>query len=152
MTTYRDFFDTTEDVYALMLFVGKAHSSGTLTRQRLMQVVVRCCETVAWRMPDASRTALADVAAWAHGDDGVDLHDAYSAADAAYSACSAAADAAYSAYAAAVCSAADAAYSACSAADAAAAAYSALCDVVRDEITVEEVCSALDVNPDEVMT
>jgi hypothetical protein len=30
--------------------------------------------------------------------------------------------------------------------------HTAMCDVIRDEITIDEVCDALDLNPDERMT
>jgi hypothetical protein len=110
-------------------------------------------------LSDDSLTALADLTAWAHGADDVDLSDvrrrlwfeqrdaaytaSYAAATAARAAAADAADAAYYAADAARAAAytasyaADAAYAASAAAAYAAAA--ALCDVIRDAITFEEI-------------
>ena len=164
----RDEWDSCENAVTLMRAVGDAHVRGTITRRRLVQVAIRCVEPVAYLLSDEALTALADLTAWSHGADDVDVddvrrrlwaerRDAYArAADAADAA---AADAAAAAYAfAADAAAADAA---AYAADADAATYAAdaaswaaiasaratadadaaaaLCDVIRDAITFEEI-------------
>ena len=163
--TLREWWETSTTRSDMLWLVGKAHSKGTLPRRRLVHVAVRCAETVAHLMPPAALPLLADLSAWTHGADDVDIvhlrnrlmevHAAY-AADAAYAAAYAA-DAAYAAYDAAYAAyAADAAYAAYDAYDAADAAYdadaaadAAMCDVIRDAIGIDEVCAALGLDPDQ---
>ena len=174
----RDEWESCENAYTLMRCIGGAHVRGTITRRRLVQVTLRCIEPIAYLLSDESLTALADLTAWSHGADDVDLIDvirkseaqwtaarsAYAAADyaAAYAAADYAADAAAHAAnatdanvaagaaeanaARAVANAANAAaYAACDAAHGAdawaaeVAAKGALCDVIRDAITFEEI-------------
>jgi len=128
--------------------IGLAHSRGTLPRCRLVGVAVACAETAADLLPDEARPHLATVASWARGDADVTAGDLRRArialleirdsADAAYAA-AAAADGggrAHAAYAA-------------TAAVYAATTYAATCDVIRDAITIDEVCAALGLDPDQ---
>jgi hypothetical protein len=175
----RDEWESCENAYTLMRCIGGAHVRGTITRRRLVQVTLRCIEPIAYLLSDDSLTALADLTAWAHGADDVDLSDvrrrlweerkaAAAVAAAAYATTTAATAAAYAAAAAAAAYAADAAADAAAAAAAAyaadaaayaadaaaaaaayaadaaawaayAAARAALCDVIRDAITFEEI-------------
>jgi len=168
--TLREWWETSTTRSDMMWLVGSAHSQGTLPRRRLVHVAVRCAETVAHLMPPAALPLLADLSAWTHGADDVDIvhlrsrlwevryaayaaYIAAAAADAAYAA-AAAADAAYAAYdAAAAYAAYDAAYAAydaaAAAADAAAYDAAAMCDVIRDAIGIDEVCAALGLDPDQ---
>jgi hypothetical protein len=160
-----------------MWLIGKAHTAGTLPRRALVLVAVRCVECVAHLLADDSLPHLATLSSWAHGADDVtaeDLEEAWrvlanaakaaaaaaakaAAAAAAYDAGAAAvaraiANAAYAAYAYAANSAAYAANSAAYAA--AVSAYDAAdadADVIRDAITLKTVCSALGLDPDEVL-
>jgi len=139
--TLRDWWETSTTRGDMMWLVGKAHSRGTLTRRALVLVAVRCCETVAHLMTPDALPHLATIGSWASGEEDVtveDLREARDAlrmiADAAY---------AYAAYAAAA-----AAYAADDA-DADAAAADAVCDVIRDAITIDEVCAALGLDPDQ---
>jgi len=148
--TLREWWETSTTRSDVMWLVSSAHSKGTLPRRRLVHVAVRCAETVAHLMPPAALPLLADLSAWTHGADDVDivhlrsrLREVRYAANAA-AAYAAAADAADAANAAA--DAADAAYAA-NAADA--AADVAVCDVIRDAITIGEVCAALGLDPDQ---
>jgi hypothetical protein len=166
----RDEWESCENAYTLMRCIGGAHVRGTITRRRLVQVTLRCIEPIAYLLSDESLTALADLTAWSHGADDVDLIDvtrkleaqwtaarsAYAAADyaAAYAAADYAADAAAHAAnatdanvaagaaeanaARAVANAAHAAWAADDL-DAYTAAKAALCDVIRDAITFEEI-------------
>jgi hypothetical protein len=123
----RDEWNDCENAYTLMRSVGVAHVRGTITRRRLVEVAIRCVEPVAYLLSEKSLTALADLTAWSHGADDVDvdkvsrrLREERAADAAAYAAAAAAADA----YAAAW---------------AAADADAALCDVIRDCIAYEEI-------------
>jgi len=142
-----DEWESCENAYTLMRAVGGAHVRGTITRRRLVQVAIRCVEPVAYLLSDGALTALADLTAWSHGADDVDLSDvrrrlwverraAYADADAEY-ADYALADAAAVATATTATTAADDA--AARAAAWATARAAALCDVVRDCITFEEI-------------
>ena len=172
----RDEWESCENAYTLMRCIGGAHVRGTITRRRLVQVTLRCIEPIAYLLSDKSLTALADLTAWSHGADDVDLVDVirkseaqYTAARSAYAAADYAAAygraalasaapaatlasvalAAWAAASAVAYAANAAAYAACDAAcDAAhgadawaaeAAAKGALCDVIRDAITFEEI-------------
>ena len=124
----------------LIWLIGKAHTVGTLPRRALVLVACRCVETVAHLITDDSLPHLATVSSWANGADDVsdeDLREAREALLAGYRAAYAChnAIAAYAAYAAA----------------ADAATYAADADVIRDAITMETVCSALGLDPDEVL-
>jgi len=153
----RDEWNDCENAYTLMRAIGDAHVRGTITRRRLVQVTLRCVEPIAYLLSDESLTALADLTAWSHGADDVDLSDVrrrlwFEQRDAAYTAAYAAATAARPAAAARATDAAraaaradDAAALAAAATDAAAAAAraafggAALCDVIRDAIAYEEI-------------
>ncbi len=137
----------------LVWLVCRAHDRGTLSRQRLVQCCLRWIEPVCYLLPNKSITDLGVVARWTVGAAIIEnvretrdrlwrryWSDANTAARA--TAAAAAADAA--AAAAAVAAAAAAARA--TAADAAAAA-----DVVRASITLDEVCAALDLDPEEVV-
>ena len=154
--TLREWWETSTSRSDMIWLIGKAHSRGTLSRRRLVYVAVRCAETVAHLMPPAALPLLADVSAWAHGADDVDLVAtraslweircaAHAAATAATYDAATAATAAYDA--------ADAATAAYDAADAlayaAAYASAALCDVIRDAIAIDEMCAALGLDPDQ---
>ena len=162
--TMREWWDTSTSRSDLMWLVGRTHSRGILSRRALVLVAVRCCETVAHLMPADALPHLATIGSWAHGETDVSVDEineartklwwirrkAY-AADAAYAAVDAAA------YYATTDDAADAAYyatTATTAADAADAAdyaayAAAMCDVIRDAITIDEVCAALGLDPDQ---
>ena len=172
--TLREWWETSTTRSDMLWLVGKVHSKGSLSRRRLVHVAVRCAETVAHLIPPAALPLLADLSAWTHGADDVDLtatrnallnvrHAAYAATYAAAAAADAAAadaayDAACAAYAAADAAydAACAAYAAAYAADAAVADFcaaitddAAMCDVIRDAIGIDEVCAALGLDPDQ---
>jgi hypothetical protein len=143
----RDEWQSCENAYTLMRAVGDAHVRGTVTSRRLVQVTLRCVEPVAYLLSDESLTALADLTAWSHGADEVDLSDvrrrlerevAAAAAEAAavLAVAWAAADAAAWA---ADATATTAAYVADAWAAYAAARAAALCDVIRDAVTYEEI-------------
>lgn len=135
--TLREWWETSTTRSDVMWLVSSAHSKGTLPRRRLVHVAVRCAETVAHLMPPAALPLLADLSAWTHGADDVDIVHLRSRLR----------EVRYAAYAAdAANAAADAAYAA-NAADA--AADVAVCDVIRDAITIGEVCAALGLDPDQ---
>ena len=149
--TLRDAWDVASR-HDLMWLIGKAHVVGTLSRRDMVLVAVRCVECVARLLDDKILPHLVTLSSWAQGADdvtGEDVRaarralaaDAYAAADDAY----AAADDAYAA--ADTNAAADAASYAAYSADYAAADA----DVIRDAITLETVCSALGLDPDEVL-
>jgi hypothetical protein len=165
--TLRDWWETSTRLSDLMWLIGKAHVKGTLTRRRLVGVSLRCATTAAHLMPPECLPLLADLTAWCDGGDAVDpaqtsddLWEIRRAATHAYTdTCTAAyAYTATHAYAAAYAFAtayADAANAAAYAYAAATAAYTdtttsyAMCDVVRDVITIDEVCAALGLDPDQ---
>jgi hypothetical protein len=136
-----------------MWLVGKAHSRGTLTRRALVLVAVRCCETVAHLMTPDALPHLATIGSWASGEEDVTVEDLREARDALRMISDAAYADAYAYYAAAATADAYAAadYAAAYAAYAAdyADAYAAMCDVIRDAITIDEVCAALGLDPDQ---
>jgi hypothetical protein len=162
-------WESCENAYTLMRCIGDAHVRGTITRRRLVMVAIRCVEPVAYLLSNGALTALADLTAWSHGADDVDVDDvrrrlweerevAAAAADAAAASAAWAADddaayaaarAAYAADAAAAHAYAVAAIAAAAYAALAAAAYAALaavvaytaalCDVIRDCTTFEEI-------------
>jgi hypothetical protein len=71
----RDEWESCENAYTLMRCIGGAHVRGTIPRRRLVQVTLRCVEPVAYLLSDESLTALADLTAWSHGADDVDVDD-----------------------------------------------------------------------------
>lgn len=71
----REEWEACDDAGALMRVIGDAHVRGTLTRRRLVQVTLRCVEWQAYLLPERALTALADLTAWANGADDVDLED-----------------------------------------------------------------------------
>ena len=144
--TLREWWETSTTRGDMMWLVGLAHSRGTLTRRALVLVAVRCCETVAHLMTPDALPHLATVGSWASGADDVTVEDLREARDALRMISAAGTDAAY-AYAADAYAADAAAYAADAAADAA-YAY-AVCDVIRDAITIDEVCAALGLDPDQ---
>lgn len=117
--TLREWWDTSTSRSDMMWLVGRAHANGTLPQRTLVRVAVRCCETVAHLMPPEALPLLADLAAWCGGADDVDL---WQVRDALLPI--------MRAYAAAVVAAA------------------AMCDVIRDAITIDEVCAALGLDAD----
>jgi len=164
--TLREWWETSTTRSDMLWLVGKVHSKGSLSRRRLVHVAVRCAETVAHLIPPAALPLLADLSAWTHGADDVDLtatrnallnvrHAAYAAAYAAAAAADAAAadaayDAACAAYAAAdaaydaACAAYAAAYAADAAYDAAyAAAYAAYAAAYAADAAVADFCAAI---------
>ena len=138
--TLREWWETSTTLSDMTWLVGKAHSKGTLPRRRLVHMAVRCCETVAHVMPPEALPLLADIAAWCGGADDIDLRQVRDALWSIRTANAAADAAAANAYAAA--------YAAANAyADAA-----AMCDVTRDALDIDEVCAALGLDPDEVLS
>ena len=143
----------------------KAHTKGTMTRKRLVEVTINRIEFINDKMPDASKKIIVDLRRWIAGEE-VDLVAVRDAAAATADAATAAA--AYAATAAATAAAAYAAAAAAAYAAAAAAAYAtayaaavyaadaartAAADDnvdIRKYITVEEVCGYMGLNPDEV--
>lgn len=147
--TLRDAWDVAPSP-DLMWLIGKAHINGTLPRRALVLVAVRCAETVAHLLDDASLPHLATVASWANGADDViddDLRGASTALCTAAYAVDAADVVAYAAYAAVAAVAAYAYDAAAYAVD----ADDAVADVIRDAVTLGTVCAALGLNPDEVL-
>jgi hypothetical protein len=162
----REAWDTCGERSWMTWLIGRAHSRGSLSRERLVQVTLRVVEPVLHLLPDDCTIVddLGIVAAWTVGRatredlrvacDRINAErrklwnaDA-AAATAAYAYAAAAdADAAAAAYAAAATAAA-AAYAAYAAA-AAAADADALCDVLRAAITIDEIGAALGLDPDE---
>jgi hypothetical protein len=71
----REEWEDCDDAGALMRAIGDAHVRGTVTRRRLVQVMLRCLEPQAYLLPETALTALADLTAWANGADDVDLED-----------------------------------------------------------------------------
>lgn len=138
----REEWEACEDAGALMRVIGDAHVRGTLTRRRLVQVTLRCVEGQAYLLPEKALTALADLTAWAHGADDVDLEDVRQRLFSVYASI-AQRDLGPAAYAVA------AAYAAVTFFDGHAVDYArnaarnadeaALCDVIRDEIAFKEV-------------
>jgi len=169
--TLREWWGTAANSGDMMWLVGKAHSRGTLPRRGLVLVAVRCAETCAHLMPDEALPHLATVSSWANGADDITVQDlcearnalwsvraaAYDAAAGTVSAAAYAYAAAYAAAAAAYAYDAAAAYAAAAAAAADAAtftaaayaAYDAMCDVIRDAITIDVVCAALGLDPEQ---
>lgn len=135
--TLREWWETSTSRSDMMWLIGRAHSHGVLTRRRLVHVAVRCCETVAHLMPPDALPLLADLSAWSHGAEDVDIAGVRSGLSVVRRADADAADAA--AYAADAAAYAYAAY----------AADAAMCDVIRDAITIDEVCAALGLDPDQ---
>jgi hypothetical protein len=137
----RDEWESCENAYTLMLAIGDAHVRGTITRRRLVQVTLRCVEPMAYLLSGKSLIALANLTAWSHGADDVDLSDlrrrlwVERRAAAAWDAADAWA-AAWAAVATATTADDDAAARAAAWATARAAA---ICDVIRDCITFEEI-------------
>ena len=133
--------------------IGRAHVDGALTRRRLVIVTMACVETVAHLLPDEARPHLATVASWERGSDDVTAEDLRVARIALLEirGADAATAAAYAATAAAYAAAADAAYAVAAAAIYAASATTAAAtrDVIRDAITIDEVCEALGLDPDQ---
>jgi hypothetical protein len=82
----RDEWESCENAYTLMRCIGGAHVRGTITRRRLVQVTLRCIEPIAYLLSDKSLTALADLTAWSHGADDVDLVDVIRKSEAQYTA------------------------------------------------------------------
>lgn len=121
-TTMREAWDTCERGTWLAWLVGRAHSRGTLTRQRLVACCLRLVEPVCHLLPDESIADLGIVAQWTIGEATID--EVRAARDRLWERRWSDADAD---------------------ADAAAA------DVVRASITLDEVCAALDLDPDERM-
>ena len=125
--------------YNLMQAVGDAHVRDALTRQRLVQVALRCVEVGARWLPDTVLTALADLTAWAHGDDDVDPAEVRQRLFASYVAAPAGivGDVGF-ALSVAYAAAAQTPYSAVAfAANPLGRVDDAWCDVIRDEITYE---------------
>ena len=120
---------------AVWLF-RQAHSKGTMPRKRLIEVTLNRIEFINHLMNDVSKKVIVDLRRWIAGED-IDLVAVSDTTRVAYVAARAADAAAYAdAYAAAY--AADA-YAADAAVD------------IRKYITVEEVCSYLDLVPDEIL-
>jgi len=141
----REEWEACEDAGALMRVIGDAHVRGTLTRRRLVQVTLRCVEWQARLLPEKALTALADLTAWANGADDVDLEDVRQRLFSVYVniAQKNLAPAAY---------ASSAAYAAVTDVDEHASDYArnaarnaneaALCDVIRDEFSFDELEAA----------
>jgi len=98
-----------------------AHIKGTMPRKMLIEVTLNRIEFINDKMPDASKKVMIDLRRWIAGED-IDLVAVRATADAAFAAARAAA---YAVYADAV--------------------------DIRKYITVEEICSYLELNPDEVL-
>ena len=153
--TVEEAWETCQDGHWLAWLVGRAHSSGGLTQQRLVRVILRVIEPVLY-LAHGAADHLGVVARWTVGEATIEeVRTAHLAlwrirsdadADAPYAAYASAA-AAYAAAAAAYASDAAAyAHSAVRAYSAAAyAAERAMADVVRAAITIDELCAALDV-------
>lgn len=111
----------------MMWLIGEAHIHGTLPRRRLVAVALACAETMREHMPEASRQVCDDLRRWVEGDDSVDLDDVRRRACAAHSAAlflllTASATATHAAYAA---------------------------TATRSAITIDEVCAALGLDPEQ---
>lgn len=154
--TLRAWWAETTSLGHMMWLVDQAHTRGALPRRRLVGVAVACVLTVAHLLDESTLPYLATVSAWASGNAGVTAVDLVTArknmfsayADAIYTARDAyAADAADAAYAADVTDAAI--FAAYAAADADADADPAMVDVIRDTISIDEVCTALGLDPDQ---
>lgn len=161
--TLRLAWDSTLTLSDQTWLLNRAHIQGKLSRRRLVDVTLRCVLTTAHLLPPHCLPLLADLQAWCSGDDSVDvtvvrnalwrIGDGPTVADAVYAArcCgTAAADGnARSATYKATYAVADA-YTANSGtsyiADAA-----AMTSVIADAIDIDEVCKALDLDPDEVV-
>ena len=157
--TLREWWDHSLNLDDMMWLVGKAHEKGNLSRRRIVQVALRACEVSMHLAPEAVVKPLGRLCDWLDGDDSIDLVSVRKslwdtattpAADPAYFAVAASvpypyatsidADASASAYAAAI-----------DAADAVACdgvAHAAMTDVIRDAITIDELCAALNLDPE----
>jgi hypothetical protein len=137
--TLREWWETSTVLGDMRWLYAKAHSNGTMTRRRLVAISLRAVETVMHLLPDESIADLGLLAEWCAGRDDLDLVAVRQRlrADAAY-----AADAyAYAAYADA--------YADAYAAAADAYADAAMCDVLRDAVTIDELCACLSLDPDQ---
>jgi hypothetical protein len=147
-STVREWWETSTTRSDMMWLVGSAHSQGTLQRRRLVHVAVRCAETIAHLMPPASLPLLADLSAWTHGADDVDIVQVRNRLwKVRYAAAAIAAAAAVADDADAAAYTVDDAIA--DATDANVAADAAICDVIRDAIGIDEVCAALGLDPDQ---
>lgn len=121
--------------------VEKAHESGSLSRRRLIQVALRVCKAA--MAPETVVAPLGRLCDWADGDDSVDLvsvrESLWSGTVAAFAHLGEAATAASTAWAVE------------SVGDAVALVElhpAILCDVIRDAITIDELCAALNLDPE----
>jgi hypothetical protein len=161
----REWWETTTRRLDMMWAVRKAHSHGTLPRKRLVEVAARCAWTVSHLLPRSSQEQLATVCAWARGEDGVKEDALWKAHEALRNAYAlviddvASDDVCNAAYVAVVLARSAIADDADNAATCAATAVeyvvaesdasdAVMCDFIREAIAVEEVCDALDLDPD----
>lgn len=168
MITYFELFTTANEPLDLIELIGKAHANGTLPRQHLTQIAVACCKTVLDKISPMAQTALLEIEKIYTEPSAVntDIDDVkktlfeltYSSAYKAH-----VGNDSVVTYASLVASHSSsnntAAHALAYVVHASTLAhgkkeqsYSILCDVIRDEITVEEICRALNVKPDEVMS
>lgn len=159
----------------LLWLIGKAHSVGNMPRKRLVEITLNVIEPFIQSAPRESKECIAELRRWIAGDE-VDLLEVKikaakasnananaNAAAAAYAAAAsnAASNYAYAAYAAtnaanaATNAATTAAYYAAyaNAANAAAANAYAYADIkkrIHEVVTLDEICSYLDINPEEI--
>jgi hypothetical protein len=144
--TLREWWDTTTTLDDMTWLLGQAHRRGTLTRRRLVAVSLRAVETCVHLMPEACVAPLGRLCDWVEGDDSVDLAEVRQELWTAYAAAATLAGAVAANAAAATTFANAAAYAydveAC-------AAQGATCDILRDAITIDEVCAALSLDPNQ---
>jgi hypothetical protein len=151
----------------MLWLVGRSHIRGTLARQRMVVLAARCFERIADAILTTSREHFSTATRWARGagvtDD--DVNRSYKAlwdlskcsASVVESAC----EVVMSVHSRAECYDAAGCVNRIGSLAIVVARLrgvdvgvvdSELCDVIRDEITIDEVCAALDLNPDEGVT
>jgi hypothetical protein len=152
--TLRAWWRTTNDLISMTTLIGLAHAQGTLPRRRLVVVAFRCIEHVTHRVPPSSKKHLHVVGEWVYG--GYVERDVWSRAHRELQHDLEAGDEVGAVRAAYADSNEHAAHAAKSsmihAGHLATYGDAEICDVIRDEFTIDEVCAALYLNPDEGVT
>ena len=158
--TLREWWDGSTNPDDMMWLVGKAHAKGNLSRRRIVQVALRACEVSMHLAPEAVVEPLGRLCDWLDGDDSIDLvsvqdtlqaetitstsWSAYCATYAAYATAHATTHIAETAtHYADLATTNDA-----SAGDDDDEGEPAMTDVIRDAITIDELCAALNLDPE----